>query len=277
MDSTNEKYVFLNGRMPAIGAAAYENTAFYWGKSVFTTGLIQDGKLAFYSSHENRLKKAYTWLFGDKQIPGLAEILSPLASDDGKIKHVKETFKIRVTLFENMRGELQHLLEVSPFKAPLIKPLNCTTIASPILSFSRPGFVKLGSYAETMRLRNELKTEPLFFDCDENLMEGAIANIIFFDRKNRKWVTPKSRFTIVEGLGLTEGLKSLKVEPTKISVLEIGNYSAAFFINCLRGLTSISSIDGIEFRDNETYLKELQEIFEKSCSETGKLLWPMEK
>jgi branched-subunit amino acid aminotransferase/4-amino-4-deoxychorismate lyase len=277
MDSTNEKYVFLNGAIPATGAVAFENTAFYWGKSVFTTGLIQDGKLAFYSSHENRLRKAYAWLFGNKHIPDLAEILSPLTNDHGKTKYMKETFKIRVTLFENMNGEPQHLLEVSPYKEPLMKPLNCTTIASPVLSFSRPSFVKLGSYAETMRLRNEMKTEPLFFDCDENLMEGAIANIIFLDRKSRKWVTPKSRFTIVEGLGLKEGLKSLKVERTEISILDIENYSAAFFINCLRGVTAIYSIDGIEFRDNETYLKELQAVFEKSCSETGELLWPMEK
>ena len=56
----------------------FENTAFYWGKSVFTTGLISKDGLAFFSAHEQRLRKAFAWLFNIEDNPCFEQVLWPL-------------------------------------------------------------------------------------------------------------------------------------------------------------------------------------------------------
>jgi len=276
MELGQEKLTLLNGKVLDKSSlpVVFENTAFSWGMSVFTTGLINNGQLPFYEAHERRLREASQWLFGWDECPSLREILKPLAPFSKKLPgHLR----IRVSLFENMDGQVQQLLQLSPFSKEVVKGLKCESVLCPVLSSSRPNFVKLGSYAETFRLKKMMTSEPLFYDNDGFFMEGAIANVVFFDEKNKAWVTPSSRFSIVEGLGLKVGLKSLPIECKPLKFNKLEDYSAAFFVNSLRGLTPIISIDKYELEESNEYFEQLQSQFVSNSLNTGRELWSMEK
>ncbi len=277
MNLANQKLVLLDSEDLSSSAASFENTAFYWGKSIFTTGLIREGKLSFYSAHEERLEKAALWLFGQEPGVSLEDVLKPLTEKTILKKERSKDYKIRVTFFENMEGRMHHLLEVSAFESVKRSSCSAELVTCPSLSVSRPAFVKLGSYAETLRVRRNSENEPLFYDLENNIMEGAVANTILFHREKREWVTPRSRFTIVEGLGLKVGLSDLKVVSDFINKDNVDQFSAAFFVNSLRGLTPITSVDGHTFRDNENYYNILQSKFDRSCYDTSRVLWQVEK
>lgn len=243
---------------------SFENSAFLWGMSVFTTSLILDGQWGFSTSHLERLEKGKKWLFHeelnkDQMLDEIREH-SQFAQRDLST----ESLRLRVTLFENQKKQhVDRLYQFQSFEDPRKTSLSksLTLKENPFIGQAKSDGVKLGSYGETYRLKSKSESDILFYDEKGFLLESTNANIVLKRKTDEQWVTPKKSSGVLLGIGLGKGLKDLSPTSDWIHKDELKEIDGAFLVNALRGIQPIGAIDGFSFSNGEKDFNNLSKMF----------------
>jgi branched-subunit amino acid aminotransferase/4-amino-4-deoxychorismate lyase len=244
-----------------IKSLVFNNSAFLWADSVFTSGLVDHGQMTFWNAHRERLCYAYEWQFG------LA--LKDWTLVENQIKKIMKTHlsfcgRFRLTFFYQDSTEKAHwLLTLKPIST--VEPLSLKTCTIPFFSHAggNNSRVKLGNYASFYRLKRLHKSELCWLDKENKVIETSHGNLLFYNSKNKKWVTPISRDLFIEGIGLRRGLNKLEISKEKIALEELSHFSAAYQVNAVYGPVPISKIDDITMPMSNEKLPTLKKIWQE--------------
>lgn len=224
----------------------FNNSAFLYGESVFTSSYLENGSLFFKDEHLKRLRKSSHFLF---------QFDDQYFFDDLDIKLTKVLKShssynyLRITLFKNHLKEIHYsfLFEKRNITTSTLK-INSTTLKQ--TSFF-PSFVKIGNYAYRFKERNESIDsgfdDVLFIDEKNNILELSTSNI-FFMMKDKSIVTPILSNNILDGIQRRNFIKFLKDNQFKIiereiNLNELENVIAAVATNCVSQVRNIKQIN----------------------------------
>ena len=222
---------FLNGKKVTQGGpgeseffAMAHNSAFYWGESVFTTFLMEEGGYFFLEDHWKRVSLARRWQWGGGEGESSCppqELLTCLREQQGAGRK-----RVRLTFFlqGDLEGEKREhwLLRFSPATSQKAEaPLKLKCLAHPHLAWQRPSQVKVGNYSECLRLYRQGRCEGfddiLFWVLDEGkeeIYETVFRNIFFF--KDDEIFTPPQRKGMLSGITRRHFIHCLKSRGIKV-------------------------------------------------------------
>jgi len=235
----------------------FNNSAFLWGESIFTTGRLEQGRLHLWKAHLERIAYAYKWLTHENlDCKALTR----------EVHRLKENFKsekpvrFRVTYFYDANRKIRQLIQFDDFKK--IYEMELVTSQIPFVS-QRSNRLKVGQYAEVNVLKRNLGSELCLVSTENEVLESSTSNLLFLSEKE-EWVTPFSDDFILEGVGLHYGLASLAFHKKNIFVRDLKSMKAAFAVNAVQGPVPILKIDDITFTHSKDYLANLEKVW-RNC------------
>ncbi len=268
MISERRNHYILDLRTPDIQdlELLMNNSAFLWGKSIFTTALLRDDLLSFYDDHLERLKNSAAWLWGE---PSLSKILELWNGSWKKLKEQsflgKGCWRVRFTFFEDLNKEIHSLLALYPFKEEEgAKGVELNLSLMPIRYQGRVDNLKLGSYLDTFREQDRGSGLPLFYNEEGRILETSISNILFYSKSRDKFIYPYEEGQMLLGIGLRKGLEGLDLERSHISKDEINSFESAFVINSLRGPQPVLNLNGQKLREDTLLFERVLSQFKKN-------------
>ncbi len=236
------------------------------GKTPFTTLLITKGKIPFWDQHLDRLKKSFCFLYKDLEFSKLEKKL-----EQAKKIGTKEKSKVksmRLTMIRS-KDKVDLLTQIEEHKKNDLSPLKLRTCLHPQRSSSLPKFLKNGNYLEIsleVLKATELDLDDcLFLDREGHAAECSTSNIFF--RKGSRFFTPTLEGPVLDGITRSVVLDIMKglgqaVEEINISRPEWENMDEAFITNSLKGLVSVSEIDGRGFSEESDFLAQIKKEYE---------------
>ncbi len=252
------------------------NRAFLYGESVFTTIKMENGELKYWDLHFDRLKKGIEFLFGpfldaDGWIPVFKNRLESTVQHEGGDK------VIRWTIYRHQARGLRKLnlistsdlkihVAVHPFEPErtsgrMIRLKSCPGILRP---HWWPDFLKAGNYLETILAQkyylNEDFDDLLFLSPNDSVLESSVANIFFV--KNNKLYTPETGPNVLDGIMRKKVIEAASdifedVYEESTTIEQAYKADAVFGTNSIRGIFTISSIDGVEFKTKDEILEKI--------------------
>ncbi len=278
MNSERQNLYLLDGHKPNSNdlELLMSNSAFLWGMSVFTTGLISNGEIPFYDAHSKRLVDSAEWLW-----PGEFTSLIGQRWKEGFVSLDREIicegqWRFRFTLFRDADKELHSLLSISPFQLEESKVHRLALALNPHGHQDRKSNVKLGNYLDTFRAQ-ELKDETLlFYNHRDLILETAVANIIFYDERDDSFIAPYVSGEMLLGIGVEEGLKGLNSKMERVERKALDRFDSAFIINSLRGPQPVVSLDGQSLKVTDELCSRVREQFERNKIKSQRNIWAKE-
>jgi len=264
--------VFQNGaELKSVPVSlAFDNSAFKWGSSVFTTALVENGVMPFFKDHLERLCRGSEWLWKERFSESRLEKIFL------KLSHLKlkGDYILRFTLFKDSQGKTTDLLMIKKL-TDFSDGISLQTKALEQPMNNRPINIKIGCYADRMRGMNKGSLEPLFIDELGNYLEASYFNVIF-KFKNGDLKSPLIQKGALLGIGISRGLEGADINFTTIHKSEIYDIDCIFLVNSLRGLMETISLDGAGLQTNERELSRLRKIFDLNKVKSGYKLWQAE-
>lgn len=224
---------------------SFSNSAFLWGDSAFSTGLIENGVLTLWKGHRDRLLSSCDWLYGENSF--YTEIEDKLFSLINQ-HHFDFTGKFRITFFyEGPSKKPCWTLNLSPLNK--VDELKFITKEVPLTLSQRNKDVKVGSYADVYQIKRKfnLSEDICLVNKENEIIEGMHSALLFWHEKNNEWVLPLTKDFKLKSIGFHYGLKTLNYKEQKITVSELAEYSAAFSINAVYKAVPIVQINDIKF------------------------------
>ena len=234
----------------------YENSAFLYGQSCFTTIKIALRKAHFIEDHWERLKGNAQWLWNEE-----IEIFK-----DEVFSHVDEFCKtarlaaIRISFFKQDE-KIAWVIHQSKLDRVHQAPLNLKTIVHPSFNPIRPNFIKAGSYFDIIRQKDQAiqnDFDDILLTHQNKFIESSFGNIIFI-KNDGKLYAPVSEYGMLSGITRKHFLKSLiasglEVIEEDVSTDEFKEIKAAFVTSSIKGVVTVAKI-------NETSLEtETEEV-----------------
>ncbi|MFT6068233.1 MAG: branched-subunit amino acid aminotransferase/4-amino-4-deoxychorismate lyase [Bacteriovoracaceae bacterium] len=236
------------------------------GKSPFTTLLINKGKIPFWDRHHERLKKTFSYLYKDLDFSNFEKKLEK-ARKIG-VKEKSQISSMRLTMIRS-EDEIDLLTQIEEYKKNEPIALRLKTCLHPLRSSSLPKFIKNGNYLEisleVLKAAQLNLDDCLFLDSEGHAAECSTSNIFF--RKGSRFFTPSLEGPVLDGITRSVVLDILKdlgqaVEEINISRPEWENMDEAFITSSLRGLVSVSEIDGRSFSEESDFLAQIKKDYE---------------
>lgn len=240
---------------------SFSNSAFLWGDSAFSTGLIENGEITLWEGHKDRLISSCDWLYGDNKF--YQEIEDTLFNLIKK-NHSNYTGKFRITFFyEGASKKPCWTLNLSPLVSA--KELKFVTKESPFTLNQRKKDVKVGSYADVYQMKRKFKLDEdiCLINKDNEIIEGMHSALLFWHKEKQEWILPLTSEYKLKSIGLHYGLKDLKYKEEKINISELSDYSAAFSINAVYKAVPITQINDIKFTKSVEMKDSLIELWSK--------------
>lgn len=266
-------YFDINGLISQVDPElAFGNSGFLHAKSIFTTAGVRNHQLLFGQDHLDRLVNGAKWLFSESVgLEPTRENIKELIKKSFREIDESEAHKdlrMRLTLFQNSRKELQIIGSFSPFdfKENLIEKVQTIDLLYGS-DFKREGH-KVGDYRMPFYWEEKLGVKLLFCHKDGRLGEGSHANLLL-RRKDGAWLTPKLDESILTGIGVRQGLVGLNLKEEPISQSDMERFCGAWFINSLRGPIPILKINEKVFNDSEKFQKDVKSIFDENSLKRG--------
>lgn len=256
----------------------FNNRAFMYGESVFTTMRMRNGQLLDWEEHFARLKKGALFVYGpftdgDDWSLILRNRLEERCQDE------KGERVIRLGIYlEQERGllkagtisvnQLKIAIQSTLFDPQRIdgKMFKLRTCSVPLRPHWWPSYLKAGSYLETI-LSQKIFLQPgdddlLFLSPQDTVLESSVANI-FVIRHNRLFTAPLGP-NVLDGIMRKKvidiGEEFFQSVAESSSTLEqLFKADAIFGTNSLRGPFLIDRIDEHELN----YSEEFMAMFEK--------------
>lgn len=213
-----------------------------FGRGVFETIKIVDGKPLFLDKHLSRLKKSLRFFGIEKDI------------DEGKIyayinSSEEKNFALKLIVSD------KNFILTSRSDNYRDDDKNYKLILSEVRrnSSSKIIYHKSLSYYENIMehrwAQNQGYDSALFINEREEVCETSFANIFFV--RNGEIFTPAISSGLLKGTMRDYILESYKVKEDVISFKDIDNYDEAFISNSLMGVRNVSSINNVKFNKNE--------------------------
>jgi len=284
MISERQNIHLLDARVPSLEDLELfmSNSAFLWGKSVFTTALVCDGGLSFYQDHFERIMNSVQWLWGEAALVTSEKLwLSSLDQLPQLLKSVnsQESWKLRFTFFEDSSKVLHSLLSLHPFESKNtleMKPLSLELKLMPARYRERIENIKLGSYLDTFRVQENMDNIPLFYNEEDQILETPTSNILFYDSFRDLFNYPYEAGEMLLGIGLKKGMDGLPIEKISLNKNDLSRFTHAFLINSLRGVQPVVNLDGRTLEVNEKLCTRVSKVFNQNMKKTMRILWPAE-
>ncbi len=252
------------------------NRAFMYGESVFTTMKMIDGQVQNWDYHFDRMRKGIEFVYG----PFLdEENWKAILKDRLEARYQMESGDkiIRLTVYQDQERGLQRhgLISVMDLKVHLMasspevkvhsgsyKLRTCAALTRPEWW---PGFLKAGSYLETILLqRRVLKPgddDLLFLSRNDTVLESSVANI-FILRHNTLYTAPT-------GPNVLEGVMRRKVMDvarecfedcveSETSMEQLYKADGIFGSNSIRGLFLVDQVDDHEIKYTQEVLNKFE-------------------
>lgn len=255
------------------------NRAFMYGESVFTTMRMVNGHLCDWDYHFERLKQGVDFVYG------------PFTDGDDWVIRLKNRLEercasengdrvVRLTLYrEQARGlvrtglvsvsDLKILLSSFPYDPQRVegKSVKLRTCAVPLRPHWWPGFLKAGSYLETI-LAQKICMKPgdddiLFLSPADTVLESSVANI-FVVRHNRLYTAPVGP-NVLAGVMRRKVLEAApmhfeSVSETASTIEQLYKADAVFGTNSLRGPFLIDRIDDHEYKFSQDFMMSFENL-----------------
>lgn len=213
-----------------------------FGRGVFETIKIVDGKPLFLDKHLSRLKKSLRFFEIEKDI------------DEGKIyayinSSEEKNFALKLIVSD------ENFILTSRSDNYRDDDKNYKLILSEVRrnSSSKIIYHKSLSYYENIMehrwAQDRGYDSALFINEREEVCETSFANIFFV--RNGEIFTPNISSGLLKGTMRDYILESYKVKEDVISFKDIDNYDEAFISNSLMGVRNVSSINNVKFNKNE--------------------------
>lgn len=213
-----------------------------FGRGVFETIKVVDGKPLFLDKHLSRLKKSLRFFGIDKDI------------DEGKIyayinSSEEKNFALKLIVSD------KNFILTSRSDNYRDDDKNYKLILSEVRrnSSSKIIYHKSLSYYENIMehrwAQDRGYDSALFINEREEVCETSFANIFFV--RNGEIFTPNISSGLLKGTMRDYILETYKVKEDVISFKDIDNYDEAFISNSLMGVRNVSSINNVKLNKNE--------------------------
>lgn len=213
-----------------------------FGRGVFETIKIVDGKPLFLDKHLSRLKKSLRFFGIEKDI------------DEGKIyayinSSEEKNFALKLIVSD------KNFILTSRYDNYREDNKNYKLILSEVRrnSSSKVIYHKSLSYYENIMehrwAQDRGYDSALFINEREEVCETSFANIFFV--RNGEIFTPNISSGLLRGTMRDYILENYKVKEDVISFKDLDNYDEAFISNSLMGVRNVSSINNVKFNKNE--------------------------
>jgi branched-subunit amino acid aminotransferase/4-amino-4-deoxychorismate lyase len=280
MNSERENFYLLDGEIPTIDSLdlLMANSAFLWGKSVFTTGSLSGGGISFYEEHLKRLENSLQWLWEKESFDSILNFWNRSWSRLDKNHFSKGEWRFRFTIFEDMNKKLHSVLSLNPFIRGELSSVKVDLCPVPVSFRNRIENLKLGSYLDTFREGDRQNGIPLFYNISGRVLETPISNIFFYRLKNNKeeFIYPNEKGEMLLGIGIRHGLEGLNLVESHIDKDEINKFSQAFLINSLRGPQPVISLNGYRLEVSDELTERVTHLFNHNLKKSQRRLWPLE-
>lgn len=213
-----------------------------FGRGVFETIKVVDGKPLFLDKHLSRLKKSLK-IFGIEKDIDEGKIYAYINSSEEKNFALKLIVSdknfILTSRYDNYREDNK----------------NYKLILSEVRrnSSSKVIYHKSLSYYENIMehrwAQDRGYDSALFINEREEVCETSFANIFFV--RNGEIFTPNISSGLLRGTMRDYILENYKVKEDVISFKDLDNYDEAFISNSLMGVRNVSSINNVKFNKNE--------------------------
>ncbi len=278
MNSERQGLHLLDSRVPNSNdlELLMSNSAFLWGMSAFTTGLITHGEMPFYEAHLQRLLSTTKWLWEDVNSDLVEEHWITSVEHLGNSALGSEDYRFRFAFFRDKQRELHSILSLDPFVQDSIDSVSLILRPSPIHYSCREANPKVGTYLDTFREQSRESETILFYNTEDLVLETSVANIVFYRREDKCFVLPVAPGEILQGIGIRYGLAGLNLSEEYIKRDQLKGFDSAFIINSLRGPQPVVSLDGRSLVLDEELTLLIKKQFELNKKETQRKIWPKE-
>ena len=258
--------------------AEYQNRAFMYGESVFTTTRIVNGRLMDWEHHFERLRKGVEFVYGpftdgDEWVAIFKNFLENKSHTDEGDK------VIRFTVYrEQVRGlmrsslisitDLKIHVSTSVYERPQqqksLKLRTCTVKERPDWW---PSYLKAGSYLETILAQKIcLKDDDddlLFLSKEGTVLESSVANI-FVVRHNKLYTAPVGP-NVLDGIMRKKVIEVARnyfddVIISGTDVDQLYKADAIFGSNSVRGLFLVDRVDNYELTYNQEFMMKFEQL-----------------
>lgn len=258
----------LNGKIPSKEEllALLDSKEILRGKSPFTTLLINKGNISFWGQHKERLQKSFNYLYKDLDFSSFETKLEQAYKLGSSLS--KNLKVMRLTMIRS-GNEVDLLTQIEDYIDTSGEALKLKTSKHPLRSSSLPKFLKNGNYLEISievnKARENNCDDCLFLGNGDFAAECSTSNIFF--RKGSRFFTPSLEGPVLDGITRSVVLDIMKklgqaVEELNISRPEWENMDEAFLTNSLKGLVSVSEIDGRGFSEESDFLAQIKKEYQ---------------
>lgn len=274
MNSERQGLHILDSRCPDFSdlELLMSNSAFLWGMSAFTTGLISNGEMPFYQDHLRRLVNSARWLWNTDLSSVINELWEHSLLKLDKQQVGPGSWRFRFTLFQDQEKKLHSILSLYPYEQRSDEVISLVLKPSPC-SYNRASNPKVGSYLETFRLQASEESTILFYNESKEILETSVANVVFYDGEQKKFIAPFVEGQMLQGIGVTQGLKGLNLEIKKVQIDEVDRFVSAFVINSLRGPQPVVSLEGRALKVDNELISRVSHQFELNKKAGQRNIW----
>jgi branched-subunit amino acid aminotransferase/4-amino-4-deoxychorismate lyase len=242
----------LDGQMSNTQELAWENSAFLWGESVFTTFLMENQGYSFLRDHWSRLEQSVDYQFNEN----ISEKTKQSCFDFLKKHQSLGKKKVRLTFFKDLEGVTHWLGSVEEYGNMGVESRELLLLEHPHFANSRPSFVKSSQYSEVLRVERKAGKKIIWHDQHGEILEGTFANILF--AKGEHFYVPRNRNGILYGITLKQFLAMLKdlgkvIIEEKIYDENLAEFDQAYLTSSLKGPREIIKVGEYTFGKGQSF------------------------
>ncbi len=241
------------------------NRSTYFGESFFTSFLVKNSFVLNVNAHLLRLQSSLDLFYPNLEKIDKDNVLNLLK------RHIPKegSFKVRITCFTNFEmNELNSLIEISALNKNNPSPIKAITKKFGHYDELDCTNIKLGQYAwENFYLRSNPHYDILRLSEDDSIRDLTKSNIIFFN--GQEFVLPLANVLQGSSLKMFKELQGQKIIERVVYYDELAEFEAAYSINAVRLIQSISQIDEIKFsiKDSDEFIKTFKKYVDKVSKE----------
>lgn len=237
---------------------SFENSAFLYGQSCFTTIKIVLRKAHFLDDHWERLERNTKWLWNEDINSFKQDILSSV-EDFCKSARLAA---LRISFFkqeENLAWAI-HQCKLDRVHQTAI---NLKTVNHPSFNPERPNYIKAGSYFDIIRQKDQAIQngfDDILLTHQNKFIESSFGNIVVV--KNDEIIcAPELAYGMLSGITRKYFMKSLKASgldifEEDISIDELKDIKVAFITSSIKGVVAVAKINETSLEsDSEEVLK----------------------
>lgn len=274
----NRSLEYLNGNWikRGEGVGSYIGAGLFYGAGCFETMLLEEGKIFKFNEHIKRLHDGLCYLGRESQnLPEpdqLRELISELIHKN-ELKRSRCRVRIQCSLPERRieystdESVILHITaeKISPSVNPVEKLSRVNTKVVPAVC--RPTHLKLSNMLHYRQAYHEAQLrgsdDAVMLNMNNFVAETSKANIFWM--KGDQIFTPSAECDILPGIMrnsildiLHYSFKEVTLNEGAFEFLNLANADLIWITNSIMEISAVTSLDGLETGQNETFLLKLK-------------------